>query len=376
MNWNELLEELKPKLNRTTILTGVGLLYLFLSWIVWVPVLILTAFFGEFGGSLIDYVFSWTPALVGVVWSIAVTAAFVIYFVIGLTTVKESELWVMELLGKYSGTRKPGLTLILPWIETVRKKVTKREQYVEILIGTAGQPGTYTLDNVAVRVESQLFFKLADDPDAAWRATYGVEMSEEDPEEALRTLVMTVARSVVGTKTVEYLKNNQDEFSGLVLAGIREPLGAWGFVPLRHTIKDLLLPEEVMKALEATLIAKNQGSANVATAEAQAKVTVVTATAEREKRVLAADAGRQEQILDAEGEAARLTKLGEALSREGTSRALAFDLTEKAIANLGKGTLVTTTNDLVSGLVGTVAAAVKVVQESTAQTEAPPSTKP
>ena len=281
---------------------------------------------------LVGMAMSWAILILGVVLELAVVTGGVAYFAKTPQTVLESELWVLEVLGHYDSTLKPGLHFVLPGVEVIRNKQTTREQFVSVLT-----KGTLTLDGVSLDFEGELYYMLnPNDPDSAQKATYAFERGP-NPEQAIINLVDGTLRSVAGTKEVAFLKNNQDEINRLVQGAIDLTTRSWGFLVTRHVVKELKLPEQIRKAMEQQLIAEREGAARVMAATADKEAKVQTAEGDKQKQVLAAEGDAEARLREAISKKGALDLLIDTLGKEMATQYMLAEESFAALAEIGKG---------------------------------------
>lgn len=172
---------------------------------------------------------------------------------------------VMFTLGKYSGTKNPGWRIVVPVFQMM-KKIDMRVKAVDVPDQEA-----ITLDNVSVRVNAVIYYKVMD----AAKAIIEVE----DFRHAVSQMAQTTMRNVVGEVSLDDLLSKRDDLSNKIQGIIDVATDPWGIKVEGVDLKDVVLPEEMKRT-----IAKQ-------------------AEAEREKRAV---------IIKAEGEVIAATNMGKA----------------------------------------------------------------
>ena len=280
---------------------------------------------------LIGMAFSWFALILGATIEVVTFGGGIGYFAKAIRTVPQDERWALEVLGRYEMTLEPGLHFVLPRLEEVRKQST-REQFVSVVTKE-----TLTLDGITLDVLGEYYYQLdLADPDSIRRAVYSFERGD-DPEEAIKNLIEATTRSIVGTKEVAFLKNNQEEINRLVETQAGGTVSSWGFKGRRHLITELMLPEQIRKAMEQQLIAEREGTARVVAATADKEAVVQAAEGARQKQILAAEGDAEARIREATSKKDALNLLVEVLGKE---QAVEYMLAEEqfaALAEIGKG---------------------------------------
>src|SRR5437764_11023778 len=123
---------------------------------------------------------------------------------------------VVERLGKYQRTLKPGLNLLMPFIDAVRTKVDMREQVVSF----PPQP-VITSDNLVVSIDTVLYFKVVDPV----RATYEIANFLQ----AIEQLTVTTLRNVIGSLDLEKALTSRDEINRQLSGDLEQTNGRRAF---------------------------------------------------------------------------------------------------------------------------------------------------
>jgi regulator of protease activity HflC (stomatin/prohibitin superfamily) len=116
----------------------------------------------------------------------------------GVRIVAQGEEWVVERLGKYHTTLTPGLHIIIPYIDKVAYRVVTKDIILDV-----AQQEVITRDNAVILVNAIAFIKVTD----TVRAVYGVQ----DFSEAIRNLIQTTLRSIVGEMELDSALSSRDK---------------------------------------------------------------------------------------------------------------------------------------------------------------------
>ena len=130
-----------------------------------------------------------------------VTLAFLVFVAVtiakGVRIVPQGEEWIVERLGKYHGTLHPGLNIIVPYFDQVRYKLTTKDIILDVQ-----EQEVITRDNAVILTNAIAFIKVTDPV----KAVYGVT----DFSEAIRNLIMTTLRSIVGEMELDEALSSRD----------------------------------------------------------------------------------------------------------------------------------------------------------------------
>ncbi len=134
----------------------------------------------------------------GFVFVVALLVFAVVTLLKGVRIVPQGEEWIVERLGKYHGTLHPGLNIIIPYLDrNAYKLVTK-----DIILDVQEQE-VITKDNAVILTNAIAFIKVTD----PIKAVYGVT----DFSEAIRNMIMTTLRSIIGEMNLDEALSNRDK---------------------------------------------------------------------------------------------------------------------------------------------------------------------
>jgi regulator of protease activity HflC (stomatin/prohibitin superfamily) len=169
--------------------------------------------------------------------------------------VREYERVVVFRLGHLRGQRGPGLVLILPLIDRTRR--------VNLQVDTADIPpqDLITKDNVTVRVEAAVFFRVAD-PVKAVNAI-------RDYQHAVLRIAQTTLRAIVGQHELDDLLTNQAAINELLKQIIDAGTEPWGINVVKVETKDVDLPDAMKRAMARQAEAERERRAKVIAAEGE-----------------------------------------------------------------------------------------------------------
>ena len=168
--------------------------------------------------------------------AVAVGVAGVTYVVAAARVVKQYERGVVFRLGRlYGDARPPGFTLVVPGVDRLRK--------VNLQIVTMPVPAQegITRDNVTVRVDAVVYFKVVDAPAAV--------INVEDYRFAVSQMAQTSLRSIIGKSDLDDLLSNREKLNQGLELMIDSPAIGWGVQIDRVEIKDVSLPESMKRSI-------------------------------------------------------------------------------------------------------------------------------
>jgi len=235
-----------------------------------------------------------------VVLAAAIAIIIVITLVRAVRVVPQQRMDVVERLGRYQRTLKPGLNVLMPFVDAVRNKVDLREQVVSF----PPQP-VITSDNLVVSIDTVLYFKAVD-PVAA---TYEIF----NYLQAIEQLTVTTLRNVIGSLDLEKALTSREEINRHLSGVLDETTGRWGIKVTRVEIKAIEPPPSIRDSMEKQMRAERDRRAAILTAEGVKASQVLTAEGEKQAAILRAEGDRQARILTAEGQAKAIATVFDAV---------------------------------------------------------------
>ncbi len=166
----------------------------------------------------------------------AVGSAGALYIASAARVVKQYERGVVLRLGRLAGeVRQPGFTMIIPVVDRLHK--------VNMQIVTMPVPAQegITRDNVTVRVDAVVYFKVVDPASAL--------IQVEDYKFAVSQMAQTSLRSIIGKSELDDLLSNREKLNQGLELMIDSPAVGWGVQVDRVEIKDVSLPETMKRSM-------------------------------------------------------------------------------------------------------------------------------
>lgn len=218
----------------------------------------------------------------------------------------EYERLVVLALGKYAGTRGPGITVVIPLLESA-KKVDLRERFLEIPRQTA-----ISRDNTSIDIDFLVYYRVVNPKLAV--------LEVENVVQASLNIAATTLRAVIGDIELDDVLAKREQINDMLRVKLDEVTERWGLKITRVEIREVEPPREIRDAMNRQMSAERERRATVtradgereaaiASAEGAKRAAILRAEGEREAAILRAEGERQAQLLQAQGRAAALQAL-------------------------------------------------------------------
>jgi len=248
--------------------------------------------------------------------------------------VPQQSAFVIERLGKYSGTLFAGFHVLVPFIDVIRYRHTLKEQSSDIPAQVC-----ITRDNVQVGVDGILYLKVLN-PE---RASYGIQ----DYHFAISQLAQTTLRSEIGKIDLDRTFEERTNINTAVVTELDKASESWGVKVLRYEIRNITPPGDILAAMEKQMRAEREKRAVILSSEGTRDAAINTAEGEKQQVIKASEARRQQQINEAQGQAEAiltvanataegLKKVGAAITQEGGYDAVRLRVAEQYVAQFGQ----------------------------------------
>ena len=230
----------------------------------------------------------------------------VLFLIIAYKTikvVKQSEVYVIERLGKFHKIADAGLTLIFPFIDHVRSVVSLKQQTMDV-----PPQGGITKDNVTITIDTVVFYKITDPA----KAVYEIQSLKK----GIEYLAITTIRDIVGKMDLDATFSSRDSINEQLRSVLDDATDQWGCKVDRVEIKDITPPADIRDAMEKQMNAERNKRALILQAEGERQSAITLAEGKKEAAILEAEADKEAAIRRAAGEAEAIKQVAEAKAEE------------------------------------------------------------
>ncbi len=215
----------------------------------------------------------------------------------GIKIVPQGEEWVVERLGKYHKTLTPGLNVIIPYVDSIRAKISTRDIILDI-----DQQEVITKDNAVILTNAVAFIRVTDPKSAL----YGVE----DFKLAIQNLITTTLRSIIGEMKLDEALSNRDLIKSRLKDQIIDDVADWGITVKSVEIQDITPSGSMQQAMEQQAAAERERRAIETKAEGNKNAMIL----EAEGKLQAAKKEAEAQVALSEASAQAIKNVSEAIT--------------------------------------------------------------
>ena len=240
---------------------------------------------------------------------IALVVLAVIFIKMSVVIIPQSETRIIERLGKYYATLKPGINIIIPFIDRAKiimtlnrgryfysSTIDLREQVYDF-----DKQNVITKDNIQMQINALLYFQIVD----PFKAVYEIN----NLPNAIEKLTQTTLRNIIGELELDQTLTSRDTINTKLRAVLDDATNKWGIKVNRVELQDITPPVSVLQAMEKQMQAERNKRATILNSEGEKAAVVLRSEGEKTSMINRAEASKQQAILKAEGEAqARIRK--------------------------------------------------------------------
>ena len=217
--------------------------------------------------------------------------------------VKQSEVYIIERLGKFYKVADAGLAIIVPFFDHVRSVVSLKQQTMDV-----PPQGVITKDNVTITIDTVVFYQITDPA----KAVYEIQSLKK----GIEYLAITTIRDIIGKMDLDQTFSSRDGINTQLRDVLDEATDRWGCKIDRVEIKDITPPADIRDAMEKEMNAERNKRALILESEAQRQSEITIAEGKKQAAILEAEADRESQIRRATGEAQAIREVAEAKAAE------------------------------------------------------------
>ena len=226
-----------------------------------------------------------------------------------LVIIPQSETKIVERLGRYYATLRPGINIIIPFVDRAKEIVVMRggrylySNSIDLREQVYDFPkqNVITKDNVQTEINALLYFQIVD----PFKAVYEIN----NLPNAIEKLTQTTLRNIIGELELDETLTSRDTINTNLRSVLDDATNKWGIKVNRVELQDITPPESVLSAMEKQMQAERNKRATILTSEGKKASDILQSEGEKMATINRAEAQKQQAILKAEGEAqARIRK--------------------------------------------------------------------
>ena len=240
---------------------------------------------------------------------IGIVVLALIFAKMALVIIPQSETKIIERLGKYYATLKPGINIIIPFVDRAKTIVAlNRGRYVYTntidlreQVYDFDKQNVITKDNIQMQINALLYFQIVD----PFKAAYEIN----NLPNAIEKLTQTTLRNIIGEMELDQTLTSRDTINTKLRGVLDDATDKWGVKVNRVELQDIIPPSSVLQAMEKQMQAERDKRATILTSEGNKQAQILQSEGEKQATINRAEADKQQAILRAEGEAtARIRK--------------------------------------------------------------------
>lgn len=239
----------------------------------------------------------------------ALLALAIVFVKMAVVIIPQSETRIIERLGKYYATLKPGVNIIIPFIDRAKVVVTQqRGQYfysstidLREQVYDFDKQNVITKDNIQMQINALLYFQIVD----PFKTVYEIN----NLPNAIEKLTQTTLRNIIGEMELDQTLTSRDTINTKLRGVLDDATNKWGIKVNRVELQDITPPSSVLQAMEKQMQAERNKRAAILTSEGDKQSQILQSEGDKAATINRAEADKQQAILRAEGEAtARIRK--------------------------------------------------------------------
>ena len=246
---------------------------------------------------------------------VVIIALVIIFAKMALVIIPQSETKIIERLGRYYATLKPGINIIIPFIDRAKEivvltrgryaysnSIDLREQVYDF-----PSQNVITKDNIQMEINALLYFQIVD----PFKAVYEIS----NLPNAIEKLTQTTLRNIIGELELDETLTSRDTINTKLRAVLDDATDKWGVKVNRVELQDIIPPSTVLNAMEKQMQAERNKRAQILTSEGEKTAIINRADAQKQQAILHAEGEAQARIRKAEAEAKAIELITEAVGK-------------------------------------------------------------
>ncbi len=247
---------------------------------------------------------------------------FLITFILkSVYLVRQSEVVVIERLGRFNRLLQPGLHVIIPFVDQPRQVIFTyvvddgrggHRRFTNIVTRIDLREAVYdfpkqnviTKDNVTMEINALLYYQITDPKAAIYEVA--------NLSEAIEKLTQTTLRNVIGSMELDASLVSRDEINEKLRIILDEATDKWGVKVNRVELQEVKPPHDIRQAMEKQMRAERDRRAVILEAEGEKRSAILSAEGIKESQILKAEGEAQANAIHAEGEATARLRIAQA----------------------------------------------------------------
>jgi len=238
--------------------------------------------------------------------------------------VRQSEAIIIEHFGRFDRVLKPGLHLLMPFIERPHTVFWTflvpdgRNKYIRVLqnvdrldlreaVYDFPKQNVITKDNVTMEINALLYYQITDPKAAVYEVA--------NLPEAIEKLTQTTLRNVIGSLDLDETLTSRDKINEKLRLILDEATDKWGVKVNRVELQEVSPPPDIRQAMEKQMRAERDRRAIILQFEGTKRAAILEAEGIKESSVLKAEGAAKSKVITAEAEAQARLKVTEAESK-------------------------------------------------------------